>query len=208
MTQTDDLWVFGYGSLMWKPGFEFDLRVKAALPGYTRRCCLDSITYRGTPDYPGLVLALDAAEGETCEGVAFRVPAAQREAAHQYLRDRELDTYAYVEHFLPVRLDSGEQVDALCYVMDQTNQQYRGGLSLEQQAEVIGTARGPAGTNVEYLQKTVDQLALLGIDDPGMQRVSALVAEFVSRKSLCSSSQVPSNSKRNMSGPPRLQRRR
>ena len=183
-TQTDDLWVFGYGSLMWKPGFDFDLRVKAALPGYIRRFCLDSITYRGTPAYPGLVLALDAAKDQTCEGVAFRVPATQRDDTHQYLRDRELDTYAYIEQFLPVRLETGETVDALCYVMDQTNEQYRGGLTLEQQAEVIGTARGPAGTNVEYLQKTVEQLALLGIDDPGMQRVSALVTAFVSRKSI------------------------
>lgn len=181
-TEMGDLWVFGYGSLMWKPGFSFAERAKAELPGYVRRFCLDSITYRGTPDYPGLVLALDAAEGQSCGGVAFRVPAADRAGAHQYLRDRELDTYAYVERFLPVRLESGTVVQALCYVMDQTNRQYRGGLNLAQQAEVIATARGPAGTNVEYLEKTVDQLSLLGIDDPDMLQVRDLVAAYQQRE--------------------------
>ena len=182
-TEMGDLWVFGYGSLMWRPGFSFAARVKAALPGYVRRFCLDSITYRGTPDYPGLVLALDAAKGQTCGGVAFRVPAKDRQETHQYLRDRELDTYAYVEKFLPVVLETGETVEALCYVMDQTNQQYRGGLDLTQQAEVIATARGPAGTNLEYLENTVDQLALLGIDDPDMLRVRELVAAYQQGKS-------------------------
>jgi cation transport protein ChaC len=182
-TEMGDLWVFGYGSLMWRPGFAFTERVKATLPGYVRRFCLDSITYRGTPNYPGLVLALDAAAGQSCGGVAFRVPAAERAATHQYLRDRELDTYAYVERFLPLSLDTGQTVSALCYVMDQTNQQYRGGLNLAQQAEVIATARGPAGTNVEYLEKTVDQLGALGIDDPEMLEVRDLVATFLQRKS-------------------------
>lgn len=182
-TEMGDLWVFGYGSLMWRPGFAFTERVKATLPGYVRRFCLDSITYRGTPDYPGLVLALDAAAGQSCGGVAFRVPAAERADTHQYLRDRELDTYAYVERFLPLSLDTGQIVSALCYVMDQTNQQYRGGLNLAQQAEVIAIARGPAGTNVEYLEKTVDQLGALGIDDPEMLEVRDLVATFLQRKS-------------------------
>ena len=94
-----------------------------------------------------------------------------------------MDTYAYVERFLPVVLETGETVEALCYVMDQTNQQYRGGLDLAQQAEVIATARGPAGTNLEYLENTVDQLTLLGIDDPDMLRVRDLVAAYQRRKS-------------------------
>ncbi len=183
MTEMGDLWVFGYGSLMWKPGFAFSARSKASLPGYVRRFCLDSITYRGTPEYPGLVLALDAAHGQSCGGVAFRVPEAERVETHQYLRDRELDTYAYVERFLPVELETGEVISALCYVMDQTNVQYRGGLNLQQQAEVIATARGPAGTNIEYLEKTVDQLSALGIDDPEMLQVRELVAAYLERKS-------------------------
>lgn len=182
-TEMGDLWVFGYGSLMWNPGFSFAAKAKAVLPGYVRRFCLDSITYRGTPDYPGLVLALDAASGQSCGGVAFRVAEVERAETHQYLRDRELDTYAYVERFLPVELETGEVVSALCYVMDQTNQQYRGGLDLPQQAEVIATARGPAGTNFEYLEKTVDQLSALGIDDPDMLQVRDLVAAYLQRKS-------------------------
>ncbi|MEX2518485.1 MAG: gamma-glutamylcyclotransferase, partial [Paracoccaceae bacterium] len=85
-----DLWVFAYGSLMWKPGFEHAERVRARLPGYVRRFCLDSITYRGTPDFPGLVLALDEEPGAFCEGVAYRAPSALRDDVHEYLRAREL----------------------------------------------------------------------------------------------------------------------
>ena len=179
MTQTNDLWVFGYGSLMWKPGFDYVERVKAVLPGYVRRFCLDSITYRGTPDYPGLVLALDEEPGAECGGVAFRVAADNREAVHQYLRARELVTYSYLEKILPLQMVNGQQVMALCYVMDQSHDQYRGGLSLPEQAKVIATAAGPAGSNVEYLDNTIEQLRLLEIDDPDMHRIGDMVAKYL-----------------------------
>lgn len=176
--ETGDLWVFGYGSLMWKPGFDFAERRKAALSGYVRRFCLDSITYRGTPDYPGLVLALDEAPGAACHGVAYRVPAARRAETHAYLRARELVTYSYLERTLPVRLEDGPEVGALCYVMDRSHQQYRGGLSPAAQAEVIATARGPAGTNAEYLENTLSHLRELEIEDRELAEVGALVDAF------------------------------
>lgn len=157
-----DLWVFAYGSLMWKPGFDFVERRRARMPGYVRRFCLDSITYRGTPDYPGLVLALDEEVGGACDGVAYRVAAERRADTHQYLRDRELVTYSYLEKFLPIAIDEGAEVEALAYVMDRSHTQYRGGLSPERQAEVIATAHGPAGSNVEYLENTIRHLNDLG----------------------------------------------
>lgn len=174
-----DLWVFAYGSLMWKPGFAYQERLRAALPGYVRRFCLDSITYRGTPDYPGLVLALDEEPGAACEGVAYRVAPALRREVHDYLRARELVTYSYLEKFLPVELETGETVEALAYVMDRSHAQYRGGLSPEEQAEVISRAVGPAGPNVEYLENTVSQLALMGVDDAEMSGIHRLVRSLV-----------------------------
>ena len=170
-----DLWVFAYGSLMWKPGFEYAERRRARLPGYVRRFCLDSITYRGTPEYPGLVLALDEETGAACDGVAYRVAAPLRSEVHEYLRARELVTYSYLEKFLPLDVEDGPRVDALAYVMDRSHRQYRGGLTLDRQAEVIATAHGPAGSNVEYLENTIEHLEALGLSDPELTRVYDLV---------------------------------
>ncbi|MEM7271147.1 MAG: gamma-glutamylcyclotransferase [Pseudomonadota bacterium] len=174
----EDLWVFGYGSLMWRPGFDYAERRPARLDGYRRRFCLDSITYRGTPAYPGLVLALDAEQGAWCDGVAYRAPQGRREEVHAYLRERELDTYAYVERFLPLTMKDGAVVEALCYVMDVTCDQYRGGLDLAGQAEVIATAAGPAGTNAEYLENTLDQLKALDVVDEELTVIQGLVRQM------------------------------
>ena len=109
-----DFWVFGYGSLMWRPGFPFKSRQKAILSGWRRRLCIYSHVYRGTKERPGLVLGLD--EGGECAGVAFRVEAASREATIRYLRDRELVTDVYIEKMMPIELESGKAVQALTYV--------------------------------------------------------------------------------------------
>lgn len=170
-----DLWVFAYGSLMWKPGFDHVERRRARLPGYRRRFCLDSITYRGTADFPGLVLALDEEPDGGCEGVAYRVDAALREEVHAYLRARELVTYSYLERFLPVETDDGRGVEALAYVMDRAHRQYRGGLTPEEQAAVIARAVGPAGSNAEYLDNTVAHLSEMGVDDEELTRLHRLV---------------------------------
>lgn len=181
MTDTGDLWVFGYGSLMWKPGFDFAEARKATLHGYARRFCLDSITYRGTPDFPGLVLALDEDAGARCDGLAYRVPEAKRGEVHDYLRARELITYSYIERFLPLEIEGGLSAPALCYVMDRGHTQYNGGLTLQAQAEVIAKAVGPAGPNAEYLEKTVEQLSALGVVDVELAHLSALVAAIQNR---------------------------
>ncbi|MEO1458468.1 MAG: gamma-glutamylcyclotransferase, partial [Pseudomonadota bacterium] len=121
-------WVFGYGSLMWKPGFPFLERRLARLDGYRRAFRLRSIHYRGTPELPGLVLGLDWDPNARCVGMAFRVCPTQGEEVRDYLADRELITRSYFEVLYPVALldDDGtaaERVDAICYVLDRTHPQ-------------------------------------------------------------------------------------
>ena len=171
----DGFWVFGYGSLIWKPGFAFVERRRARLPGFRRAFCMASVHYRGTPEAPGLVLALDADTGAECGGVAYRVAAEAGEATLAYLRERELVSYAYREERHPVTVEGGAEVEAVCYVIDRAHPQYRGGLGLEDQAAVIARAVGPMGPNAEYLANTVEGLAALGIVDPELDRLHALV---------------------------------
>jgi cation transport protein ChaC len=173
--EDDDLWVFGYGSLMWKPGFDFAERRMARLRGWRRSFCLRSITYRGTPEAPGLVLGLDHDPEGWCDGVAFRVPAATAAAVHAYLRARELVTYAYREELLPVGLEDGAQVRALAYVVDPGHPQYAGGLAIDEQAAVIARAVGPMGPNCEYLWNTTAHLRELGVADPDLIALEAQV---------------------------------
>jgi cation transport protein ChaC len=172
-----DLWVFGYGSLVWQPGFAFAERRLATLAGYHRAFCMASIRYRGTPEAPGLVLALDRDEHATCTGVAYRVPAPGAEATLDYLRARELVSYAYDEARLPVRLEGGGTVEAVTFVSNRAHPQYRGGLALVEQAEVIARAVGPNGPNAEYLLNTVAGLEALGIYDADLHHLAELVRE-------------------------------
>lgn len=176
MQYQNGIWVFGYGSLIWKPGFSFASKVRATLNGYRRGFCLWSIHYRGNAENPGLVLGLDKAEGAHCDGVAYFVESAEAEATHAYLRERELVSYAYHEKTETVTLEDGRQVQALCYVVDRQHEQYAGGLSLRAQAKVIRQAKGTAGKNTEYLHNTARHLALLEISDPEISALSDLVS--------------------------------
>lgn len=159
-----DLWVFGYGSLIWNPGFPVAEKRIARLRDFARSFCMRSIHHRGTEDDPGLVLALDAHPGAACEGVAFRVAPASHDATMHYLRERELVSSAYVETSVTLRLDDGRLVNAVAYIMDRSHPQYCH-LTLEEQARIIARACGGRGPNDEYLYNTADHLAELGIAD-------------------------------------------
>ena len=174
-SNSGDLWVFGYGSLIWRPGFAFEERVLARLEGWRRRFCLRSIAYRGTPEAPGLVLGLDADPASGCDGVAFRVAAAQADAAAAYLRDRELVTYAYRETALPLALRDGRTVQAMTFVIDRAHAQYAGELARDEQAAIIARAAGPAGPNAEYLENTLSHLIQLGLHDPELEALQDAV---------------------------------
>lgn len=168
-------WVFGYGSLIWNPGFDFAERQRATLSGYRRAFCMSSIRYRGTPERPGLVLALDRDAAADCAGVAYRVEGHGAARTLAYLRERELISYAYEETRLPLRLETGRRVEAVCFVVKRGHPQYAGELTLEEQAEVIATAHGPNGPNAEYLMKTVAGLEALGLPDAELLRLAEMV---------------------------------
>jgi cation transport protein ChaC len=172
----DGFWVFGYGSLMWRPGFAAAERRLARLHGWRRSFCLWSIMYRGRPAAPGLVLGLEAGDGAVCDGVAYRVAAEDAAATLRYLRERELVTYAYREVTAPVLLAGGGEAQALCYVVDPAHAQYAGALPLAEQAAVIARACGPAGTNRAYLEDTLRHLTECGVRDAALEAVAALVA--------------------------------
>ncbi|ARE82726.1 ChaC-like protein [Roseovarius mucosus] len=159
------MWVFGYGSLVWNPGFNAVERVIARLPDYHRSFCMRSIHHRGTDDLPGLVLALDASPGALCQGVALRADPAEAEDVLAYLRERELISSAYLERMLEIDLTDGRRVEAVTYVIDPDHVQYCGGLDLEEQAGIIARAVGGRGPNTEYLFNTADHLRQLGIHD-------------------------------------------
>ncbi|MGB8623043.1 MAG: gamma-glutamylcyclotransferase [Paracoccaceae bacterium] len=172
------LWVFGYGSLMWNPGFPVAERQVARLKGYHRSFCMRSVHHRGTEEAPGLVLALDAVPGGGCLGLGFRVEQGAEDDTVAYLRERELISAAYLEADVPLRLEDGQMVEALTYVVDPHHVQYCGGLPLEEQAGIIARAVGGRGPNTEYLYNTATHLVELGIEDEELNWLTRRVREI------------------------------
>ncbi|MCF8512594.1 MAG: gamma-glutamylcyclotransferase [Rhodobacteraceae bacterium] len=171
----DDMWVFGYGSLIWNPEFPVAEQVIARATGWHRSFCMRSIHHRGTLEAPGLVLALDADPSAHCDGVAFRVaPGAEAETL-QALRTRELISSAYLERWLGIDLADGRGVQALVFVIDPDHEQYCGGLALEEQAQIIARAIGGRGANRDYLHATATHLSDLGIADADLEWLSRRV---------------------------------
>jgi cation transport protein ChaC len=173
------MWVFGYGSLVWNPGFEYEERVIASLPGYHRSFCMRSVHHRGTHDDPGLVLALDATEDAKCSGLALSVKQGQEDDVLAYLRERELISSAYLERELNVDLADGRHVTAVTYVVDPDHVQYCGGIALEEQAQIIAYAIGGRGPNTEYLYNTTSHLKELGIQDAELDWLVTRVRQIV-----------------------------
>ncbi|MEP1353577.1 MAG: gamma-glutamylcyclotransferase [Tateyamaria sp.] len=170
------MWVFGYGSLLWNPGFDVAEEVPATLSGYARSFCMRSIHHRGTDEDPGLVLALDEHQDTVCNGVALRAAPGTEDATLAYLRERELISSAYLERMLDISLESGPTVQAVTYVIDPDHVQYCGGLPLEEQAQIIARAVGGRGPNYEYLFNTAQHLTALGVADPDLDWLSRRVA--------------------------------
>lgn len=164
-----DLWVFGYGSLIWRPGFTFAERAKAKLSGYHRSLCVRSFVHRGTPERPGLVLGLD--RGGSCVGMAFRVEAAREEETFAYLRERELVTNVYREMTLPVRLEDGRLVRAVSYVVDRGHVQYAGKLDAAEAATIVSGSHGRSGPNREYVTAALTEIRGLGLRDRWLESV-------------------------------------
>jgi cation transport protein ChaC len=166
-----DFWVFGYGSLMWRPGFAHVETRRARLQGYRRSLCVLSHVHRGTPRRPGLVLGLD--RGGSCVGLAYRVPIDLEREVMTYLRERELVTSVYLERRLPVSLDGGETAQAICYTVDRTHPQYAGALDEVEAAAIVIGAVGQSGRNEDYVLAAVRHFEALGIRDRWMEGVAA-----------------------------------
>jgi cation transport protein ChaC len=168
-----DLWVFGYGSLIWRPGFDFAERTLATVRGYHRALCIYSHVHRGAPERPGLVLGLD--RGGACRGVAFRIAASLRETTIAYLREREQVTLVYREAILSASLDDGRRVTAVAYVVEQDHPQYAGRLPLDELVRLVRQGVGVSGHDIDYVRSTYEHLAALGIED---ETLAAVVREL------------------------------
>jgi cation transport protein ChaC len=167
----DSLWVFAYGSLMWRPGFVFEEAVPARLIGAHRALCVYSVVHRGTPRHPGLVLGLEP--GGVCCGLALRVPPGLERATIAYLRRREQVTRVYREATRPVELEGVDacRISALCYLVDRCHPQYAPPMPVNRQADIIRRSRGRSGANIDYLVNTVMHLRDAGIRDANLERI-------------------------------------
>lgn len=179
MSQTapKPLWVFGYGSLIWNPGFPVAEQRLARATGWRRSFCMWSIHHRGSETEPGLVLALDRAADACCDGVVFRVATGAEAETLTALRERELVSSAYLEVTTEVETSAGV-IHALAYVVDPGHVQYSGRLSLEDQARIILKASGGRGPNRDYLWSTSTHLHSLGIADPELDWLAARVRDL------------------------------
>ena len=173
-----ELWVFGYGSLMWRPGFAFEASAPGLLKGAHRALCVYSEFHRGTKEQRGLVLGLD--RGGACRGIAYRVAGGAEDETIAYLREREQVTAVYVEAYRKVKLldDSDRTVDALTYLVDRNHGQYAGALPLEEQLRLVRGGKGQSGANIDYVLNTLRHLKAEGVHDP---RLAALAARLSGR---------------------------
>jgi glutathione-specific gamma-glutamylcyclotransferase len=175
VTGDGDLWVFGYGSLMWRPGFLYEEAVHATLYGAHRALCIYSHIHRGTRRQPGLVLGLD--NGGTCEGIAFRVAAQHRRTTLAYLRRREQVTNVYrpVLRWVSLKLPEPEMRRALCYVVNRRHRQYAGTLPLAVQVGLVRHGKGRSGKNTDYVVNTVRHLRECGVVDQRLERLMPML---------------------------------
>jgi len=168
-----EFWVFGYGSLIWRPEFDFLERRPARLLGAHRALCVYSHVHRGTPQQPGLVLGLD--RGGACRGIAYRVASARREATMDYLRGREQVTMVYreIERLVDLLDENERRVRAVTYLVDRSHPQYAGDLPLERQLHLVRQGHGRSGVNRDYVLSTAKELAALGIRDHALEWLAA-----------------------------------
>src|ERR1700742_1525892 len=178
-----DLWVFGYGSLIWRPGFEYIERIPARLVGEHRALCVYSFDHRGTPEKPGLVLGLD--RGGACRGIAFRVDAKLRAETIAYRREREQTTNVYREVVRSVWLDNEprQRISAMTYVVDRGHVQYAGRLPLPEQLRIVQQGHGRSGHNRDYVLSTVKAIEAEGFRDGPLHQLALMLHDTHPRES-------------------------
>ncbi len=171
MQDNSSHWVFGYGSLIWRPGFASMSQRQATMPGVHRRLCVYSYRHRGTEQQPGLVFGL--VHGGSCRGMAFEVHPAAWEDVHAYLSEREMDRGVYREAVRPMLLADGRRVTGLAFLVDETHAQFAGRLTVAEQVRLVRAGVGESGPNPEYVLETARHLQALGIRDRGIEEIVA-----------------------------------
>jgi cation transport protein ChaC len=171
-----DLWVFGYGSLMWSPGFRCAEKQTALVRGYHRALCILSSRYRGTPEKPGLVMGL--CRGGSCWGMAFRVPAARVRRVLTALWKREMLNRVYKPTLIPVTVAPGRRIRALAFVADTAHRQFVKELDLHGRARLVAQGIGQRGRCVDYIRNTLEHMLALGVNDPHLARILDLALDL------------------------------
>ncbi len=164
-----DLWVFGYGSLMWSPGFRYEQKETALARGYHRALCILSSRYRGTPEKPGLVMGL--CRGGSCWGMAFRVREARVPRVLEALWQREMLNKVYKPTLIRVTASPGRRVRALAFVADTAHRLFVKELDLHGRARLVAQGIGQRGRCVDYIRNTLEHMLALGVNDPHLARV-------------------------------------
>jgi cation transport protein ChaC len=171
-----DLWIFGYGSLMWSPGFRYSEKATALVRGYHRALCILSSRYRGTPEKPGLVMGL--CRGGSCWGMVFRVPAVRVRRVLATLWKREMLNKVYKPTLIPVTASPGRRMHALAFVADTAHRQYVHELDLHGRARLVAQGIGQRGRCVDYIRNTLEHMLALGVNDPHLARVLDLALDL------------------------------
>ena len=164
-----DLWIFGYGSLMWAPGFRAAERKTGLVRGYHRAMCILSSRYRGTPEKPGLVMGL--CRGGSCWGIALRIPRARVRRVLTKLWKREMFNKVYKPTLIPVTVAPGRRIHALAFVADPAHRQFVRELDLHGRARLAAQGIGQRGTCIDYIRNTLEHMLALGVNDPHLSRV-------------------------------------
>jgi cation transport protein ChaC len=175
MPEKQEFWVFGYGSLMWRPGFDYAESEPALIRGFHRALCVLSFVHRGTSEQPGIVLGLD--RGGSCHGMAFRIEPVRWEETLAYLRAREQVTRVYIEARKPVTLKhSGRVVATTTYLLDRSHRQYAGKLSTDELLRLVRQGSGISGNCADYVFNTIAHLRDMNIRDPKLEELGKRLA--------------------------------
>jgi len=175
-----DLWVFGYGSLMWSPGFRPSAKSAALVRGYHRALCILSNRHRGTPEKPGLVMGL--CRGGSCWGMALRVPAARVRRVLTVLWKREMMNRVYRPALIPVVVESGCRVRALAFIADASHRQFVRELDLHGRARMVAQGIGQRGPCLDYIRNTLEHMLALGVNDPHLARILDAATGLASKR--------------------------
>ncbi|KAJ6798397.1 gamma-glutamylcyclotransferase 2-3 [Iris pallida] len=184
------MWVFGYGSLIWKAGFNYDGKLFGCIKGYRRVFYQGSTDHRGTPEFPGRTVTLEPLDGQVCWGVAYKVSGEENEKiALSYLevREKQYDTKVYLDFYTDPNSIIPEVTGVLVYVASpdkRINENYLGPAPLEEMAKQIVQAEGPSGPNRDYLFQLEEALNQLGCEDTHVRDLAKEVRNILSEKRL------------------------